>query len=146
MPERQARRGKRECGSDDRDASVCRDPCHGFVRVCDQTMGITVGEIGNGTSPPDLADPRDEGRRRLWGQEYAFGRPWLDSSIAPIPAIPVTSIGRLNSTDPEQPFQVDAPSAPAGPVLEQTRRKIGSCYVLYAVASGRFVRNGGRPS
>ena len=46
-------------------------------------MGITVGEIGIGTSPPDLADPRDEGRRRLWGQEYAFGQPWLDSSIAP---------------------------------------------------------------
>ena len=55
-----ARWGKQECGSDGRDPPVCRDPCHGFVRVCYQTMGITAGEIGNGTSPPDPADPRDE--------------------------------------------------------------------------------------
>jgi hypothetical protein len=60
MLERQARWGKQECGSDDRDPPVCRDPCHGFVRVCYQTMGIAAGEIGNGTSPPDPADPRDE--------------------------------------------------------------------------------------
>ena len=78
--------------------------------------------------------------------ERTFARMRGNDVDAPIPAITVTSIGRLNSTDPEQPFQVDAPFAPAEPVLEQTRRKIGSCYVLNAVASGRFVRNGGRPS